>query len=134
MYNWLPLSHCINEKVLVMHGGLFSKVRTWNFFLSFFFLWEMKRFFTQILLYEKFIAQRFFFDSRVWNLFSLYKRLWISGWIQIYWMPILVPPSTKYIFFCVKLEIYVLFHIKCTFMWNSKKMFWHYTTLKSSVL
>jgi len=25
VYNWLPLSHCINEKVLVMHGGLFSK-------------------------------------------------------------------------------------------------------------
>ena len=26
VYNWLPLSHCINERVLVMHGGLFSKV------------------------------------------------------------------------------------------------------------
>ncbi len=27
VYNWLPLAHCINKKVLVMHGGLFSKVR-----------------------------------------------------------------------------------------------------------
>lgn len=26
VYNWLPLSHCINDRVLVMHGGLFSKV------------------------------------------------------------------------------------------------------------
>ncbi len=26
VYNWLPLSHCINKKVLVMHGGLFAKV------------------------------------------------------------------------------------------------------------
>jgi serine/threonine-protein phosphatase 5 len=26
VYNWLPLSHCINRKVLVMHGGLFAKV------------------------------------------------------------------------------------------------------------
>jgi len=25
VYNWLPLTHCLNEKVLVMHGGLFSK-------------------------------------------------------------------------------------------------------------
>jgi len=25
VYNWLPLCHCINSKVLVMHGGLFSK-------------------------------------------------------------------------------------------------------------
>ncbi|XP_055586958.1 serine/threonine-protein phosphatase 5-like [Uranotaenia lowii] len=25
VYNWLPLCHCINGKVLVMHGGLFSK-------------------------------------------------------------------------------------------------------------
>lgn len=25
VYNWLPLSHCINEKILVMHGGLFSQ-------------------------------------------------------------------------------------------------------------
>jgi len=25
VYNWLPLSHCLNNKVLVMHGGLFSK-------------------------------------------------------------------------------------------------------------
>ncbi|XP_059047787.1 serine/threonine-protein phosphatase 5 [Achroia grisella] len=25
VYNWLPLAHCINNKVLVMHGGLFSK-------------------------------------------------------------------------------------------------------------
>lgn len=24
VYNWLPLCHCINDKVLVMHGGLFS--------------------------------------------------------------------------------------------------------------
>ncbi|XP_065216869.1 serine/threonine-protein phosphatase 5 [Planococcus citri] len=25
VYNWLPLAHCINKKVLVMHGGLFSR-------------------------------------------------------------------------------------------------------------
>uniref|UniRef100_A0A1B6CFM8 protein-serine/threonine phosphatase n=1 Tax=Clastoptera arizonana TaxID=38151 RepID=A0A1B6CFM8_9HEMI len=25
VYNWLPLTHCLNKKVLVMHGGLFSK-------------------------------------------------------------------------------------------------------------
>lgn len=25
VYNWLPLAHCLNNKVLVMHGGLFSK-------------------------------------------------------------------------------------------------------------
>ncbi|XP_014208354.1 serine/threonine-protein phosphatase 5 [Copidosoma floridanum] len=25
VYNWLPLAHCLNKKVLVMHGGLFSK-------------------------------------------------------------------------------------------------------------
>ncbi|XP_053614016.1 serine/threonine-protein phosphatase 5 [Plodia interpunctella] len=25
VYNWLPLAHCINNRVLVMHGGLFSK-------------------------------------------------------------------------------------------------------------
>ncbi|EDS32813.1 serine/threonine-protein phosphatase 5 [Culex quinquefasciatus] len=25
VYNWLPLCHCINQKILVMHGGLFSK-------------------------------------------------------------------------------------------------------------
>ncbi|XP_065894493.1 serine/threonine-protein phosphatase 5-like [Dysidea avara] len=25
IFNWLPLAHCINEKVLVMHGGLFSR-------------------------------------------------------------------------------------------------------------
>ncbi|XP_041354405.1 serine/threonine-protein phosphatase 5-like [Gigantopelta aegis] len=25
VFNWLPLSHCINGKVLVMHGGLFSE-------------------------------------------------------------------------------------------------------------
>ncbi|XP_028031383.1 serine/threonine-protein phosphatase 5 [Bombyx mandarina] len=25
VYNWLPLAHCINGRVLVMHGGLFSK-------------------------------------------------------------------------------------------------------------
>jgi len=24
VFNWLPLSHCINQKILVMHGGLFS--------------------------------------------------------------------------------------------------------------
>ncbi|KAK6635261.1 Serine/threonine-protein phosphatase 5 [Polyplax serrata] len=24
VYNWLPLAHCINKRVLVMHGGLFS--------------------------------------------------------------------------------------------------------------
>ena len=28
VYNWLPLSHCINNKIIVMHGGLFSKVIT----------------------------------------------------------------------------------------------------------
>ena len=26
VYNWLPLCHCINQRVLVMHGGLFAKV------------------------------------------------------------------------------------------------------------
>ena len=26
VYNWLPLCHCLNGRVLVMHGGLFSKV------------------------------------------------------------------------------------------------------------
>jgi len=25
VYNWLPLAHCINRRILVMHGGLFSK-------------------------------------------------------------------------------------------------------------
>ncbi|UYV62313.1 PPP5C [Cordylochernes scorpioides] len=25
VFNWLPLAHCINGKVLVMHGGLFSQ-------------------------------------------------------------------------------------------------------------
>nr|CAG4646933.1 EOG090X03S1 [Megafenestra aurita]SVE92305.1 EOG090X03S1 [Megafenestra aurita] len=25
VYNWLPLCHCLNQRVLVMHGGLFSK-------------------------------------------------------------------------------------------------------------
>merc|ERR1712066_1007489 len=25
VYNWLPLCHCINQRVLVMHGGLFAK-------------------------------------------------------------------------------------------------------------
>jgi len=25
VYNWLPLCHCLNKRVLVMHGGLFSK-------------------------------------------------------------------------------------------------------------
>lgn len=24
VYNWLPLCHCINKRVLVMHGGLFA--------------------------------------------------------------------------------------------------------------
>lgn len=24
VYNWLPLAHCINSRVLIMHGGLFS--------------------------------------------------------------------------------------------------------------
>ena len=33
VYNWLPLSHCINQKVLVMHGGLFSKVSKLNHIL-----------------------------------------------------------------------------------------------------
>ena len=26
VYNWLPLSHCVNSKILVMHGGLFKEV------------------------------------------------------------------------------------------------------------
>ncbi|GJQ76366.1 PpD3 [Trypoxylus dichotomus] len=25
VYNWLPLAHCLNNRVLVMHGGLFSQ-------------------------------------------------------------------------------------------------------------
>jgi serine/threonine-protein phosphatase 5 len=25
VYNWLPLCHCLNGRVLVMHGGLFSR-------------------------------------------------------------------------------------------------------------
>ena len=25
VFNYLPLAHCINNKVLIMHGGLFSK-------------------------------------------------------------------------------------------------------------
>ncbi|XP_035732450.1 serine/threonine-protein phosphatase 5-like isoform X2 [Vespa mandarinia] len=25
VYNWLPLAHCLNKRVLVMHGGLFSR-------------------------------------------------------------------------------------------------------------
>ena len=25
IFNWLPLAHCLNKKVLVMHGGLFSQ-------------------------------------------------------------------------------------------------------------
>jgi len=25
VYNWLPLSHCVNSKILVMHGGLFKE-------------------------------------------------------------------------------------------------------------
>ena len=41
----------------------------------------------------------------------------------------------KIYFLCVKLEIYFLFHIKCIFYVKlEKKMFRHYTTLKSSVL
>ena len=28
VYNWLPLCHLLDSKVLVMHGGLFAKVRT----------------------------------------------------------------------------------------------------------
>ena len=27
VYNWLPLCHLLDNKVLVMHGGLFAKVR-----------------------------------------------------------------------------------------------------------
>jgi serine/threonine-protein phosphatase 5 len=27
VYNWLPLAHNINNRILVMHGGLFAKVR-----------------------------------------------------------------------------------------------------------
>ena len=27
VYNWLPLCHLLDDKVLVMHGGLFAKVR-----------------------------------------------------------------------------------------------------------
>jgi len=34
IYNWLPLAHCINGKVLVMHGGLFAKVSTMKQYLS----------------------------------------------------------------------------------------------------
>ena len=30
VYNWLPLSHCINSRVLVMHGGLFKEVHTFQ--------------------------------------------------------------------------------------------------------
>jgi hypothetical protein len=30
VYNWLPLCHCLDKKVLVMHGGLFAKVRRSN--------------------------------------------------------------------------------------------------------
>lgn len=26
VYNWLPLCHCINSRIIVMHGGLFSSV------------------------------------------------------------------------------------------------------------
>ena len=26
VYNWLPLCHLLDNKVLVMHGGLFAKV------------------------------------------------------------------------------------------------------------
>ncbi|XP_066138283.1 serine/threonine-protein phosphatase 5 [Euwallacea fornicatus] len=25
VYNWLPLAHCLNKRVMVMHGGLFSR-------------------------------------------------------------------------------------------------------------
>lgn len=25
VYNWLPLCHCLNKRVLVMHGGLFAQ-------------------------------------------------------------------------------------------------------------
>ncbi|KAL1512939.1 hypothetical protein ABEB36_002438 [Hypothenemus hampei] len=25
VYNWLPLAHCLNKRVIVMHGGLFSR-------------------------------------------------------------------------------------------------------------
>lgn len=25
VYNWLPLCHCINKRMLVMHGGLFAQ-------------------------------------------------------------------------------------------------------------
>ena len=24
-FNWMPLGHCLNGRVLVVHGGLFSK-------------------------------------------------------------------------------------------------------------
>ncbi len=34
VYNWLPLSHCVNKKVLVMHGGLFAKVCSKGFFVG----------------------------------------------------------------------------------------------------
>ena len=30
VYNWLPLCHCINDRIAVMHGGLFSKVSQLN--------------------------------------------------------------------------------------------------------
>lgn len=30
VYNWLPLCHCINDRIAVMHGGLFSKVSKFN--------------------------------------------------------------------------------------------------------
>ena len=39
VYNWLPLCHCINERILVMHGGLFSKVIIIKYIdIAFFFL------------------------------------------------------------------------------------------------
>lgn len=25
VYNWLPLAHCLNKRLLIMHGGLFSQ-------------------------------------------------------------------------------------------------------------
>ena len=37
VYNWLPLCHCINDRVLVMHGGLFAKVIFFYFFWKDFF-------------------------------------------------------------------------------------------------
>lgn len=25
VFNWLPLAYCLNKRVLVLHGGLFSR-------------------------------------------------------------------------------------------------------------